>query len=116
MISVSLGLLVTILVLVAQWIIFQKSGLDGWKSIIPIYNIYCLYKISWGNGWIFLATVIPLVNVVVEFMTMNKLAKSFNKGFWFGVGLFFLRPIFYVILAFSDENYIGPNGDKFYAA
>ena len=63
-----------------RWVVFQKAGIAGWKSIIPIYNSYCLFKIAWGNGWVFLATIIPLVGVIVDFMCMYKLAKSFDKA------------------------------------
>lgn len=49
-------------------------------------------------------------------MAMYKLAKAFNKGLGFGIGLFLLRPIFYIVLAFSEDNYIGPNGNRIYVA
>ena len=101
-----IALLFYVLTVAAQWVVFQKAGIAGWKSIIPIYNSYCLFKIAWGNGWIFLATIIPIVGVIVDFMAMYKLAKAFNKG------LFLLRPIFYIVLAFSEDNYIGPNGNR----
>ena len=111
-----IALLFYVLTVAAQWVVFQKAGIAGWKSIIPIYNSYCLFKIAWGNGWIFLATIIPVVGVIVDFMAMYKLAKSFNKGLGFGIGLFLLRPIFYIVLAFSEDNYIGPNGNRIYVA
>ena len=75
-----IAILFYILTVAAQWVVFQKAGIAGWKSIIPIYNSYCLFKIAWGNGWIFLATIIPLVGVIVDFMCMYKLAKSFDKA------------------------------------
>lgn len=49
-------------------------------------------------------------------MCMYKLAKSFDKGLGFCIGLFLLRPVFYIILAFSDNEYIGPNGNRVYVA
>ena len=30
-----------ILVLVARWKVFDKAGIAGWKSLIPIYSDYC---------------------------------------------------------------------------
>ena len=36
---------------VAQWKIFVKAGEEGWKSIIPIYNVIILYKISGLSPW-----------------------------------------------------------------
>ena len=111
-----IALLFYVLTVSAQWVVFQKAGIAGWKSIIPIYSSYCLFKIAWGNGWIFLATIIPIVGVIVDFMAMYKLAKAFNKGLGFGIGLFLFRPIFYIVLAFSEDNYIGPNGNRIYVA
>ena len=81
-----IAILFYILTVAAQWVVFQKAGIAGWKSIIPIYNSYCLFKIAWGNGWVFLATIIPLVGVIVDFMCMYKLAKSFDKGLGFCLG------------------------------
>lgn len=33
-----------IFVVIAMWKIFTKAGIKGWKSLIPIYNMYCAYK------------------------------------------------------------------------
>ena len=35
---------------VAMWKIFEKAGKPGWAAVVPIYNLYVLYEISWGNG------------------------------------------------------------------
>ncbi len=50
------GLAVTMLVLyiitiIAGWRIFEKAGEKGWKSLIPIYNFYVLYKIVGMKNW-----------------------------------------------------------------
>lgn len=34
---------------IADWKIFTKAGEPGWKSLIPIYNVYVEYDICW-NG------------------------------------------------------------------
>ncbi|MCQ2453475.1 MAG: hypothetical protein MJ136_02725 [Clostridia bacterium] len=28
----------------AKWRIFQKMGFEGWKSLIPFYNDYLMFK------------------------------------------------------------------------
>lgn len=45
-----------VLSLVARWKVFDKAGIAGWKSLIPIYSDYCTYKIAWETKffWIFL--------------------------------------------------------------
>ena len=41
----TIGLVWTIIQIIAWWKIFTKAGEKGWKSIIPIYNQVILYKI-----------------------------------------------------------------------
>ena len=45
-----------VIVLIARWKVFDKAGIAGWKSLIPIYSDYCTYKISWKTTffWAFL--------------------------------------------------------------
>lgn len=40
-----------ILIVIANWKIFEKAGEAGWKSIIPIYNIYIMFKIVNMKNW-----------------------------------------------------------------
>ena len=100
-------LAVMVLGIIAMWKIFEKAGEPGWAAIIPFYNLYVLFKITWGNGWKFLFLLIPIANVVFAIITMVKLAKAFGKSGGFAVGLIFLSIIFYCILAFDSSTYIG---------
>lgn len=105
-----LSLLLAAVGIVAMWRVFEKAGEPGWASLIPFYNTYVLFKITWGNGWKFLLLLIPLANIVFAIMTMVKLARSFGKGGGFAAGLIFLSPIFMLILAFGEAQYVGPGG------
>ena len=93
-----------ILMIVAMWKIFEKAGEDGWKSLIPFYNSYILFKISCGNGWLFLILFIfsPFI-----YWQMWKLCKAFDKGIGFFVLMLFLPPVAYLMLGFGDADYIG---------
>ena len=93
--------------IVIMWRLFEKAGEEGWKSIIPIYNIFIVFKITWGSGWKFLFLLIPIFNIYVVIKTCINTAHVFGKGGWFAAGLFFLSPIFGLILAFSDCQYLG---------
>ena len=94
--------------LVAAWIVYTKAGEEGWKALIPIYNIWVLLKIVGRPGWWLLLFLIPFVNIVIWIIVSIDLAKSFGKGTGFALGLIFLGPIFYMILAFGDATYRGP--------
>lgn len=100
-------LAIAVLSVIAMWKIFVKAGEEGWKAVIPFYNCYIFYKLTWGNGLYFLLNLIPCVNIVISIITSVKLAKAFGKSTAFAVGLIFLGPIFQLILGFDSSEYKG---------
>ena len=101
---------VIILVIAGMWKIFTKAGEDGWKAIIPIYNVWVLLRIVGRPGWWLILFFIPFVNFIIWIIVANDLSKSFGKGVGFTLGLVFLSPIFILILGFGDARYVGPGG------
>ena len=96
----------------AMWILFTKAHEEGWASIVPFYNMYVLFKITWGSGWLFLLLLIPIADIVIWIITMVKLAQVFGKGGGFACGLIFLNTIFECIIAFDNSiQYVGINGE-----
>lgn len=114
---------------IAYWKIFEKAGEPGWKALIPIYNSYIQYKFTWNPNmfWIvlvcsllggilgatdgalsYVGSLCALAATIVNIIAANKLAKAFGHGVGFTIGLFFLNPIFMLILGFSSDEYIGP--------
>ena len=55
-----LPLSVFILMIVAMWKIYVKAGAPGWGVLVPIYNVYLLFKIAWKTKmyWIMLACML----------------------------------------------------------
>lgn len=96
-----------LLIIVAMWVVFTKAGQAGWKSLVPIYNIYILLVIAGVPGWWLILLFIPLVGLVFHLLAMLALAKKFGKGTLFGIGLFILPIIFYPLLAFGGARYEG---------
>ena len=45
-----LSLVSFILVVVAEWRLFRKLSEKPWKSLVPYYNSYILYKHSWSKN------------------------------------------------------------------
>lgn len=101
------SLVVCVFLIAIMWKIFTKAGEAGWKSLIPFYNSYTMFKFAMGSGWLFLLSFVPFVNIVISIVLNVKLAKCFGKGGGFAVGMIFLPIIFYPILAFGDAEYIG---------
>ena len=46
-----------VLLIVAHWRMFTKAGERGWKSLIPIYADYTLFKLVWNTKsfWFYVA-------------------------------------------------------------
>ena len=101
-------LAISIFMIVAMWKVYQKAGKPGWGSIVPFYSNYLMFEMGFGNGWLFLLTLIPCVGAIVMIVLWFKLASAFGKGAGYGVGLWLLPIVFWPMLAFGDAEYIGP--------
>ncbi|ELZ41643.1 DUF5684 domain-containing protein [Halorubrum tebenquichense] len=98
-------LLLTIVISVGFWKVFQKAGEPGWAAIVPIYNLYVLVRVS-GNTWLwFVMFFIPILNFFATVKISINVAGKFNRGILFGLGLAFLSFIFYPVLGFGDYQY-----------
>ena len=119
---------VYILLIIGWWKIFTKAGEAGWKSLIPFYNIYTIFKICWDTKyfWVslvisvlggvlsaipavggFLSAICSIALIVLYVIENNKLAKAFGHGGGYTVGLIFLPNIFVLILGFGSSTYKG---------
>ena len=99
-----------VILLVSMWKIFAKAGKPGWASIVPFYNLYVLYEISWGKGIYFLLLLVPFVNAFIGILTLYKLGQNFGKSTGFIIGMILLPIIFMPLLAFGDSAFIGVGG------
>ena len=98
-------LLLFLLGVVTMWIVFERAGHSGLKSLIPIYNLYVFTLICGKPGWWFILMLIPFLGAVFYFIAMLGLAEKFGKGAIFGIGLFLLPIFFFPVLAFGGAKY-----------
>ena len=116
------ALAIAVLSIIGMWKMFKKAGEEGWKAIIPVYNLYTLTTIVGVSPWWILVVfatglisgVVPAlsilgtaVNLYFSVILCVSTAKSFGKDEAFAVGLFFLSPIFYLILGCGSAEYVG---------
>lgn len=87
--------------------VFSRAGEKAWKAIIPFYNQFILYKIVWGNGWLFLTLFIPYGGAIFSLVTLYKLGRVFGKGRIFSILLLIIPFIPMAILAFGRSSYLG---------
>lgn len=94
------------------WLMFEKANYEGWKSLIPIYNLVILFQILNLNPWLLLLYCtfrIPVIGLIIciilHLFVSFKITSFYSQKKWFIIGLFFFTPIFYVILGFGNAKY-----------
>ena len=65
--------IVAVVSILAMWMLFVKADKAGWRSLIPLLNVYTLCQIADGSGWKFILFLIPGVNVVYHFFFYFRL-------------------------------------------
>jgi hypothetical protein len=100
-------LAVVVLMIASLWVVFTKAGQPGWAVLIPIYNIIVLLNVAKKPLWWIILFLIPVVNFIMAILVAIAIATNFGKGTGFGIGLAFLPPIFYPMLAWGDARYQG---------
>ncbi len=99
-------LILAVTTIVSIWRMFEKAGDKGWKSLVPFYNTYTLFKVAGYNGWMFLLLIIPIVNLVIFVLLSLKLAERFGKSTLFAVvALILFNPIGFWIIGLGDAKY-----------
>ena len=123
---------------VGKFLVFKKAGKTPWHAFIPVLSDWDQLDLAWSRmiawTWIgllvisclFLSGVVNAVfhikpyihdSLTIAFvaslavlMIVNcyQLAKAFGKKFFFALGLFFVYPVFMVILGLDDSKYLGP--------
>jgi len=105
---------ISVLHIIGMWKVLVKGGEPGAFSLlnlitclIPVSFIPIMRMIGRPTWWVVLL-YIPIVNLVVILIVSIELSRSFGKGTGFGIGLWILAPIFYIILGFGSSTYRGP--------
>lgn len=122
-----------VLCVIARWGLFQKMGEAGWKSLIPFYSDYVLFRRVWNVSiyWVwlilslftlfyggeethsFLFTLMGILLFLLNAYKCYNLSRAFGKGIGFTIGLILLEPIFTMILSFGSSVYYGnPSGSS----
>ena len=89
--------------------VFKKANRSGVSAFIPFYNIYVLVELANLSKIYFILSLIPIINIYYLAKVNIELARLFKKDTMFGIGMTFLPFIYYSILAFNDNEYMGIN-------
>lgn len=109
------SLVITVITTIAMWRIFTKAGEQGWKAIVPVYNLIVLLRLVGRPTWwaaflllMFIPVVGSLALLVLSIIVSHDLSKSFGKNVGMTVLLVLLPFIGFPLLAWGDAKYQGP--------
>jgi hypothetical protein len=107
------GVIGYVILAIGLWPTLEKAGLPGWGALIPIYNVYLIFKLGGVSGVWILLLLIPLVNIFVLLWIAFKVSDAFGHGFLMAfIGLFLLAPLGFLIIGFGSSTYRLPRFDR----
>ncbi len=114
------------LTIAGLWKMFKKAGEEGWKALIPFYNLYILCKLVGVTPWwlliICISYVICSIPFIGAFASIVAIAayyyffiilgigtaRSYGKEDVWTVGFLLVPFIFYPLIGFKKEvEYLG---------
>lgn len=130
MFGLTIAAAILVLMIVANIFLFRKMGLPGWYGVIPIWNIYQLFRqcwtpLPWFGFWGALAVlsflgvegiigfVVSVLTLVISVALNYKLALAFGRGVGYCIGLSLIPIVFLPMLAFGPALYQGNSSDQF---
>ena len=104
LVSLVIGLLFIALEIIVFWRIFTKAGVEGWKCLIPVYNLIVIAQIAGMNPWLLLLMLIPCVGPFVAIYMYYKLGCKFgSKVYGILCAIPFTMWIALLMIAFSSS-------------
>lgn len=127
---IGFGIICYVLLVIGRWVMFEKMGTAGWKSIIPFYNTYVEYSHTWdGKMWIFtdgficissiikayqtsgallyISSILLFIGTIAKIVGFYRLSKAFGKSGLYTILLWISQPIFTAVLGFGSSTYVG---------
>ena len=107
-----IALIFALLKYIGAWKTFKKAGVDGWEALIPVHNLIVEFQLAGLKTYWYFLLLVPIANIIILCWKDIELAKAYGKSAGFGIGLFLLGPIFYLILGLGKAEYVGPTSSN----
>jgi len=94
---------------IGHWMLFEKAGVAGWKSLIPFYSSYCVIKLVGKPTWWIVYLFIPIVNTFAYYILIFDLLRCFGKNSLTSQLIALFAAFIYLpVLGFNkDVKYLG---------
>ena len=101
---VIISLIISVVMLISLIKIFKRNGKPGWGAIIPIYNFILMSEIAEVKSTYVILLFVPIANIYARYVIYKGIAKKYNKGSGYAVGMLLVPFIFFPMLAFKKED------------
>lgn len=95
-----------VICIIGWWKLFEKAGIPGVFSLIPVLNVVTLSKIAFGSYWYGILLFIPFVNLIYGLVLNYQVMRSFGCETALSI-LGAIFPVLVLIPAFGDHRYLG---------
>ena len=100
-------LFLILLVVAGMWAVCRKAEQPGWSAMVPGYNLYVLtVGVARIDMIWFILALIPGIGFFSWGVICNEVARRFNRGIGFALGLSVMPMLFWPILGYNDDRYI----------
>lgn len=131
--SLCIALVWYVLLAAGLWKMFAKAHEAGWKALIPVYRYYVMFKIAWqtrmfwvyilvslatgilnyfgfmqnNSAMLYVSLALNIVGAIILVVFWYNMSVAYGHGILFFLGLYFLTPIFIMVLGFGSSVYAG---------
>ena len=98
-----LALAFAIVTLIANWKIFEKAGVEGWKAIIPYYNTFKLAQIA---GWLMIGLSVGYLVITFAIQFFMLMTASDDAMYAVIMILFYLSCMVFSLAVAALNGYI----------
>jgi hypothetical protein len=95
-----------ILSVIGRWAVFDKSGYNGWLALVPIVSTIVPLRVARHSSWWVVVAYIPVLNLLPAFLIGDGIARKFEQGAVFTLGLSLLGFLFFPILGCGPYRHI----------
>lgn len=106
LVSLVFYIITFIIILISLCKLFSKAFKTDVFALVPFFNFWVWFEICGISGfW----SLIPIVNIVLLFVSLFKAPVRFGKKWIYGLGIMFIPYLFLPYLAFNNDlKYIKP--------
>lgn len=91
--------------------VFRKSGEEGWKAWVPIFNTVVLLQLGGLSGWFVLLALVPGIGALALWVVVVIACYRVNVSFGLGAGMTVLAallfPVWATVLGFGSARWLG---------